>query len=255
MTQRLNYNAASPAGMKALGRSGLLIGFALGGFFDGVLLHQILQWHHLLSLVDGVRDQVLFDGLFHLLMYVLAVAGLALLLRHRAMLAENAAGGRLLAAPLLGFGLWHVTDALLSHWLLGIHRIRVDSSDPLMWDLLWLGLFGLVPIALAYRLGRSAGPGSRSTATVIAILTLGAGGWAARPPATVETMVVFSPGLNQGQALHAILDAGATPLTHTDGIWVIRWQERPRIRRLFTGGALLVGNGPLGAGCLSWTRA
>ena len=57
----------------------LLLGFALGGFFDGILLHQILQWHHLLSLVPGVASleaQVLWDGLFHLLMYVLAVAGL-----------------------------------------------------------------------------------------------------------------------------------------------------------------------------------
>ena len=33
-----------------------LLGFALGGFFDGILLHQILQWHHLLSLVPGMVD-------------------------------------------------------------------------------------------------------------------------------------------------------------------------------------------------------
>ena len=44
------------------------LGFALGGFFDGVLLHQILQWHHLLSLVPGMDDlrlQILWDGYFH----------------------------------------------------------------------------------------------------------------------------------------------------------------------------------------------
>ncbi|WP_267594617.1 DUF2243 domain-containing protein [Carbonactinospora thermoautotrophica] len=28
---------------------GLLIGFGLGGFVDGILLDQILQWHHMLS--------------------------------------------------------------------------------------------------------------------------------------------------------------------------------------------------------------
>lgn len=27
--------------------AGGLLGFALGGFFDGILLHQVLQWHHL----------------------------------------------------------------------------------------------------------------------------------------------------------------------------------------------------------------
>ncbi|WP_272547883.1 DUF2243 domain-containing protein [Acidovorax sp. NCPPB 3576] len=26
---------------------GYLLGFSLGVFFDGIVLHQILQWHHL----------------------------------------------------------------------------------------------------------------------------------------------------------------------------------------------------------------
>lgn len=56
-----------------------VLGFALGGFFDGILLHQILQWHHLLSLVSGLSDirlQILWDGYFHALMYVIAALGL-----------------------------------------------------------------------------------------------------------------------------------------------------------------------------------
>jgi uncharacterized membrane protein len=28
---------------------GILIGIGLGGFVDGIVLNQILQWHHLLS--------------------------------------------------------------------------------------------------------------------------------------------------------------------------------------------------------------
>jgi hypothetical protein len=28
---------------------GILLGIGLGGFVDGIVLHQILQWHHLLS--------------------------------------------------------------------------------------------------------------------------------------------------------------------------------------------------------------
>lgn len=35
---------------------GILLGLSLGGFFDGILLHQILQWHHLLSLVADPAD-------------------------------------------------------------------------------------------------------------------------------------------------------------------------------------------------------
>jgi len=52
-----------------------MLGFAIGGFFDGILLHQVLQWHHLLSGLQGgrfddLRFQIMADGLFHLLMYL-----------------------------------------------------------------------------------------------------------------------------------------------------------------------------------------
>ena len=32
--------------------SGLLYGLGLGGFIDGIMLHQILQWHHMVSHVQ-----------------------------------------------------------------------------------------------------------------------------------------------------------------------------------------------------------
>lgn len=37
--------------LRPLAWAGGCIGFSLGGFFDGILLHQVLQWHHLLSRV------------------------------------------------------------------------------------------------------------------------------------------------------------------------------------------------------------
>jgi uncharacterized membrane protein len=75
-----------------------LLGFALGGFFDGILLHQILQWHHLLAGLQGsafadIRIQVLADGLFHALMYVVAIIGLSALWRSRAELTALAPVG------------------------------------------------------------------------------------------------------------------------------------------------------------------
>ena len=30
---------------------GVVLGFGMGGFLDGILLHQILQWHNMLSTV------------------------------------------------------------------------------------------------------------------------------------------------------------------------------------------------------------
>ena len=91
-----------PAGLRRLGLTGFLLGFGLGGFFDGILLHQVLQWHHLLSGVDcaavqDVQVQILADGLFHVLMYILAGAGLWLLWRSRGSFVLPGADRRLLA--------------------------------------------------------------------------------------------------------------------------------------------------------------
>ena len=148
-----------------LNRAGYALGFGMGGFFDGILLHQILQWHHLLSALQtgifgDVRTQVAADGVFHLLMYIVAAAGLWWLYRSRAELDSAGAARRLLANFWIGFGAWHLVDAVLSHWLLGIHRIRMDTAYPLAYDIGWVALFGIVPLVAGWWLRRSpqAGP-------------------------------------------------------------------------------------------------
>src|SRR5690606_25217718 len=138
-----------------LARAAFWLGFALSGFFDGVLLHQVLQWHHLLSAVRGedLRFQIAADGYFHLFMYAIALAGLWMLWQARAGFRDGAAA-RFLAWLLIGFGAWHVLDAVASHWLLGIHRIKPGSANPLAWDLGWLLAFGAAPLAIGLVLRR-----------------------------------------------------------------------------------------------------
>ena len=62
---------------------GFVLGVGFGGFLDGLLYHQILQWHHLLSSegccsmrsLSGLEYNTVADGLFHLLTWVLLAAG------------------------------------------------------------------------------------------------------------------------------------------------------------------------------------
>lgn len=141
--------------------AGSLLGFGLGGLFDGILLHQVLQWHHLLSgvrmlPVQVLRFQLLADGLFHLLMYGLTGVALYLLSRARTDYARPGADRVLWGHVLIGFGTWHVVDGLLVHWVLGWHHIRMDVPNPLTWDLVWLALFGLVPLVVGQWLRRRA---------------------------------------------------------------------------------------------------
>ena len=245
-------------------RWGVTLGFALGGFFDGILLHQILQWHHLFSLVPGMDDlrlQVLWDGYFHLLMYVVAIVGLAGLWRAQRRGAMH--WGRPLAGAMLaGFGSWHAIDALLSHWLLGIHRIRVDSPDPLLWDLVWLVVFGIAPLVLGLRWLRRPGAGgmdARGSVAGLVLLAAGSaalGGWALVPPPGQNlTTVVFHPGAGPREVF-AALDAVDGRLVWSDramGVVVMAIPARRHLT-LYRHGALLVSGAGAPGGCVNWSR-
>lgn len=243
-----------------------IVGLALGGFFDGVLLHQVLQWHHLLSNVQaaGLQDlrmQILADGLFHVLMYFVAVFGLVKLWRAREECARPGAGRLLWGSALLGFCAWHFIDIVLAHWVVGIHRVRVDSPNPLFWDLAWLAAFGVLPLLLARMLQGRRSPGSGSggggAAATLGVAALAGGLLAAWPPAgSDQVMVMFTPGTSGSAAFNALarIDARVMWVDRSGGLWAVHLPEPRRALSLYGSGALLVSNSPLAAGCFSWTR-
>ena len=47
-SERRDTAPAPPTGR--VRTAGIVLGIGLGGFFDGIVLHQILQWHHMLTL-------------------------------------------------------------------------------------------------------------------------------------------------------------------------------------------------------------
>ncbi|WP_121119088.1 DUF2243 domain-containing protein [Croceibacterium ferulae] len=248
---------------KKLDWAGYFLGFGLGGFFDGILLHQILQWHHLLSLVEGVgdiRNQVVFDGLFHALMYLIAAIGLFLLWQSRKEFAGPKAGLFLFANVLIGFGAWHITDSILSHWVLGIHRIKLDSPNPLLWDLIWFFVLGLVPLIIGIILRGRSDPGNvfrhgGIVAAVIAAAVLVSGPWAARSPVDNKTAIaVFRPGMSDGQIWNAVIRSGGVVMWQSRGVYAVAWNESGRANSLYRDGAMLVSNSFLGAGCLAWAK-
>jgi uncharacterized membrane protein len=240
----------------------VVLGVALGGFFDGILLHQVLQWHHFLSLVPGMDDlrlQVLWDGYFHLFMYVLAVLALWGLWRARRRAVAVPGAAALLAALLLGFGIWNVLDVGVAHWVLGLHRLRLDSDRPLLWDVGWLALFGLVPIA-GWALLRRRHGGAADAAGVLWLFVAvagSAGGWALRePPGQATTAVVFAPGTTPAQVF-AALEATDARLVWADRPMGVVIVAVPRARRwaFYRHGAWLVGGTGPAAGCIAWSRA
>ncbi len=249
---------------RRLGWAGFLLGFGLGGFFDGILLHQVLQWHHLLSGVEGsalqdIRVQILADGLFHVLMYVVAVVGLWLLWQTRRQFAMPGADRLLAANALLGFGIWHIADSILSHWVLGIHRIRMDVDDPLVWDLLWFFGFGVVFVVAGWLVRRGSGGSWRGATPAALVLAVLVGGPVAAlpPPGVTTVMVLFKPGTTASDALAAMraVDGRLVWNDPSGELWAFDLGPGGDAAQLYRHGALLVSSSLLPVGCFSWSRA
>ncbi len=101
----------------------IFFGIGLGGFFDGILLHQLLQWHHMLSSwypissIEALELNTRWDGYFHSLTYLFVLAGLFILWRCARVEPFHLSGRDLLAGILIGFGLFMPGPGLLSAFL------------------------------------------------------------------------------------------------------------------------------------------
>jgi uncharacterized membrane protein len=114
-------------------QGGAVFGFGLGGLADGVVLHQILQWHHLVAddtttkTVEGLEHNTLADGLFHAGTIVVLLAG-AVLLWNAAKQPGPSWNRLALGGVLAGFGAFHIVDEIVFHVLLDLHHIRMVDN-------------------------------------------------------------------------------------------------------------------------------
>lgn len=143
--------------------AGIWLGLGLGGFVDGIVFHQILQLHHMVSSagypptsLDNLQFNVVLDGLFHAATWVFVVIGLFLLWR-----ASRKPHGRwptkmLIGTLLMGFGLFNTVEGIINHHLLGIHHVNetVPQSQWIYWDIGFL-ISGVVLILLGWMLWRA----------------------------------------------------------------------------------------------------
>ncbi|HVM24481.1 MAG TPA: DUF2243 domain-containing protein [Candidatus Limnocylindrales bacterium] len=139
----------------------LLLGIGLGGFFDGIVLHQLLQWHHLIDhagvppdSVENLRLNILADGIFHAATYAFTVAGVLVLWsatrRRTGPWPWTVLAGGLLA----GWGGFNLVEGIINHHLLGLHHVR-PGEHQLLYDLGFLA-WGAAMLVIGVLLLRSA---------------------------------------------------------------------------------------------------
>jgi uncharacterized membrane protein len=138
-----------------------MLGVGLGGFVDGILLHQILQWHSMLSArlpplsMMNMKTNMTADGLFHSAMLLVTLVGVAFLwsaLKNRREPVPS--GAALWGYMLAGWGWFNLVEGLVDHHILNLHHV-LEALGPSMWD--WLVLAsGVLLIGVGHWLGRRA---------------------------------------------------------------------------------------------------
>ncbi|MFF8832496.1 DUF2243 domain-containing protein [Streptomyces sp. NPDC015131] len=150
---------AGDAPPRSIRLPGIVLGVGLGGFADGILLHQLLQWHHMLSSTDhdrigvkfydprtvpGLEMNTVWDGIFHTVCWLSVLLGLALLYArvtdHRLRVWTSRV---LWGWILVGWGLFNLVEGVLDHHVLGIHHVYAGEQQ-LWWDLGFLALGALL---------------------------------------------------------------------------------------------------------------
>ena len=146
----------------------ILLGVGLGGLLDGILLHQLLQWHHMLTstnsdhigikyypanTVPGLRMNTVWDGVFHAVTWLSVLTGLGLLYSRVTTGRSRLWGSRALWGWILvGWGLFNLVEGIIDHHVLAIHHVH-GGPYQLWWDLAFL-LLGAVLVGLGRLLQR-----------------------------------------------------------------------------------------------------
>jgi uncharacterized membrane protein len=142
--------------------AGVVLGVGLGGFADGIVLHQIAQWHTMGSSVlpphsmAAMRQNMTWDGWFHAAAWIATVVGVAMLWRsgRRGELPDRPV--RLVGEMLLGWGAFNLVEGAIDHHLLGLHHVRDLPVHVPLYDWLFLAIGGLGLILLGAVLARPA---------------------------------------------------------------------------------------------------
>ena len=147
----------------AMSKAGILLGLGLGGFADGISLHQIAQWHNMGSAVlppttmDAMKQNMTWDGWFHLATLVLTTVGVYWLLRDARQGVPMPTARAFTGLLLLGWGLFNLVEGVIDHHLLELHHVRDMPVHVPVFDWIFLGLGGIGLISVGWLLSRAPG--------------------------------------------------------------------------------------------------
>jgi len=140
-----NYENAFALNPVPLATAAMVLGIGLGGFIDGVVFHQILQWHEMLTnqlppdTVEAKSVNMFWDGIFHAFTFIVILTGIILLWRLMHRREIDRTGLTLTGGLVTGWGLFNIVEGTINHHILNIHNVREDVDTDL-WNYGFLGI-------------------------------------------------------------------------------------------------------------------
>ena len=136
-----------------------LLGIGLGGFVDGIVFHQILQTHQMLTgklpptTVRNIEINMFWDGLFHAFTWASTMTGMALLWQAGKRPDVPWSTRTFVGGQAFGWGLFNLVEGIIDHHILHIHHVT-ETENHLVWDLAFLAS-GVVLVAVGLALIRA----------------------------------------------------------------------------------------------------
>jgi len=149
--KRHRYRLAASPGTPILSpvpltTASMVLGIGMGGFVDGIVLHQVLQVHEMLSnkipatTYTGKSINMFWDGIFHFFCMLVVLAGIILMWKLLSRKDIDRSGKLFGGGLLLGWGLFNIVEGLIDHQLLKLHNVIEFSADHNTGNFIFLGV-------------------------------------------------------------------------------------------------------------------
>jgi len=143
--------------------AGFLLGIGLGGFVDGIVLHQIAQWHNMLSArvppvtMEAMMHNMKADGWFHAAVFVVTVAGVLILYQAARQGGAFPPVRWFVGLMMGGWGAFNLVEGAINHHVLQLHHVRDLPVHVPAYDYIFLLVGGFGFMAIGWLLTRGQG--------------------------------------------------------------------------------------------------
>jgi uncharacterized membrane protein len=159
-TKKFKRNTSHVTGREVLNpmplaTASVVMGIGIGGFIDGILFHQILQLHAMVSnklptdSVVGKAVNMFWDGIFHALTLTAVIIGFALLIRLLKKRNINPSPRLAVGGAMGGWGIFNFVEGIIHHHIVKLHNVNEFALNPDVWNYAFLAS-GIIFMGVGY---------------------------------------------------------------------------------------------------------